>query len=226
MYHNSYRFDLIKNRKHQRKTWVHISDTMPGYSQNEIQVAPGDRFQLGFCFLNLNGFVEMDSLSWAKPMFISVPSNMHDFMSYNRDKQLQRFQNPRAARGLKILCDIDRICEIEDSVYEWHKFDFKNNFYPTHIQMPIEISPNLLDYFQVIEIFYNESDQHYNKRILRAIKPSCEKRLGSTTNFNLVLQFDEAHRFSLTILPAEAPIINEIKRRGVVTDRNKREEEI
>ena len=41
-----------------------------------------------------------------------------------------------------------------------------------------------------------------------------------------MLQFDETHRFSLTILPAEAPIINEVKRRGVVTDRNKREEEI
>ena len=67
VYHNSYRFDLIKNRRHMRKTWVHISDAMPGYSQNEIQVAPGDRLQIGFCFLNLNGFVDMDSLTWARP---------------------------------------------------------------------------------------------------------------------------------------------------------------
>jgi len=61
---------------------------------------------------------------------------------------------------------------------------------------------------------------------MRAIKPSCQKRVGSTTNFNLVLQYDEHRRFSLTILPKWAPIINEVKRRGVITDRNKREEEI
>jgi len=32
VYHNCYRFDIIKSKKHTRKTWVHICDTMPGYS--------------------------------------------------------------------------------------------------------------------------------------------------------------------------------------------------
>ena len=84
----------------------------------------------------------------------------------------------------------------------------------------------MFEYFEVLKISYNESDQHYNKKTLRAIKPSCEKRPGSTTNFNLVLQFDEHRRFSLTILPEGAPIINEIRRRGIITDRNKKEEEV
>ena len=53
--------------------------------------------------------------------------------------------------------------------------------------MPIIIAPNLLEYFEILEIWYNESDQHYNKKILRAIKPCYHKRLGSTTNFNLIL---------------------------------------
>lgn len=53
--------------------------------------------------------------------------------------------------------------------------------------MPIVIAPNLLEYFEILEIWYNESDQHYNKKILRAMKPCFEKRLGSKTNFNLVL---------------------------------------
>ena len=84
----------------------------------------------------------------------------------------------------------------------------------------------MLEHFEVLDVFYNESDQHYNKKLLRAIKPSLDKRPGSTTNFNLVLQFDERRRFSLSILPKEAPIVNEVRRRGVITDRNKREEEI
>jgi hypothetical protein len=84
----------------------------------------------------------------------------------------------------------------------------------------------LSEFFEVEKILYNESDQHYCKKILRAIKPSYEKRLGSTTNFNMVLKFDEKHRFSLSILPKGAPIINEIRRRGVITDREKYEDEI
>ena len=108
------------------------------------------------------------------------------------------------------------------------KFDPKStSTYPVStIQIPIIVGKNISEYFEVLEIFYNESDQHYNKKLMRAIKPSCQKRVGSTTNFNLVLQYDEHRRFSLTILPKGAAIINEVKRRGVITDRNKREEEI
>ena len=58
------------------------------------------------------------------------------------------------------------------------------------------------------------------------MKPSFEKRPGCVTNFSLVLHFDEHRRFSLSILPKDAPIINEIRRRGVISDRNKTEEEI
>jgi len=200
---------------------------MPGYNQNEIQVAPGDRLLIGFCIYNLNGFVDISTLQWAAPSFAKIHDSMVNFLSYNREEQIQRFTDRKAARGLKILCDIDRICEVEDSVYDWYKFDITGHRKTqTPIQMPIVIPPNLFEYFEVLDVWYNESDQHYNKKLLKAIKPSFDKRPGSTTNFNLILQFDERRRFSLSILPRESPIINEIRRRGVVTDRNKTEEEV
>lgn len=125
------------------------------------------------------------------------------------------------------MCDIDRICDVEDSVYDWYKYDISGQRKPqTPIQMPIVIPQNLFEYFEVLDVWYNESDQHYNKKLLKAVKPSFDKRPGSTTNFNLILQFDERRRFSLSILPRESPIINEIRRRGVVTDRDKTEEEV
>ena len=41
--------------------------------------------------------------------------------------------NPKTVRGRKILCDIDRVCDIEDSVYDWIKYDLKffHNDQPT-----------------------------------------------------------------------------------------------
>ncbi len=62
-----YRFDLVKTKHESRNTWIHLSDRLPGYGQNEIQVAPGDSLMIGFCLYNLNGFVDMDSLQWARP---------------------------------------------------------------------------------------------------------------------------------------------------------------
>mgnify|MGYP000868127225 CR=1 FL=1 len=43
VYNNIYRFDIIKSSQHSRQTWLHLSDNLPGYGQNEIQVAPKDR---------------------------------------------------------------------------------------------------------------------------------------------------------------------------------------
>ena len=151
---------------------------------------------------------------------------MVNFMEYNRDKEIQKFSaNPKQLRFMKILCDVDRVCDVEDSVNDWLPFDPKVE--PQQpIQIPIFINPNWTEYFEVIDIFYNESDQHYNKKILKAIRPNCDKRVGSNTNFNLMLYFDENKRFSLSILPKDGPIINEIRRRGVIQDRNKREDEV
>lgn len=49
---------------------------------------------------------------------------MKDFLDYNRELQIIKM-NPQALRGRKILCDIDRVCDVEDSVYDWIKFELK-----------------------------------------------------------------------------------------------------
>jgi hypothetical protein len=65
----------------------------------------------------------MNSIKWSRPLFANVDHDMRDFMKYNRDTQIEKFLTPKLARGHKILCDIDRICDIEDSVYDWIKYD-------------------------------------------------------------------------------------------------------
>jgi hypothetical protein len=59
---------------------------MNGYSQNEIQVAPGDRIIIGFCIYNLNGFVDIASLQWSPPSFAKIHESMINFLNYNREE--------------------------------------------------------------------------------------------------------------------------------------------
>lgn len=70
---------------------MHISDNMPGFAQNEIQVAPGDRIEIAFCIFNLNGMVNLKTLQWNKPHFAKIENNLLDFTTYNRDLQQQKF---------------------------------------------------------------------------------------------------------------------------------------
>lgn len=126
LYHNAYRFDLVKSVQQPRATWIHLSDSLPGYGQNEIQLAPKDRINIGFCIYNLNGFVDMATAAWQHPQIVSMDENMVDFLQYNRDKQIQMFNNPRNVKHFKILCDIDRVCDVEDSVYDWIPYDPKS----------------------------------------------------------------------------------------------------
>ena len=72
----------------------------------------------------MNGFVDVESVEWAKATFPSIDSNMKNFSDYNRELQIMNM-NPKTVRGRKILCDIDRVCDIEDSVYDWIKYDLK-----------------------------------------------------------------------------------------------------
>lgn len=105
---------------------------------------------------------------------------------------------------MKIICDQDRICDVEDSIRYWnqttdHIEDFLTKREKAHLE--------------IIKVFQNESDHQYSKIILRAIQPTFESdqlNIGQ----NSKLQFD--NKFSLTILPKNTAIVNEIRKRGVV----------
>ncbi len=55
---------------------------------------------------------------------MAVDPNMINFMEYNRDKEIMKFrENPRQLKFMKILCDVDRVCDGEDSVYDWNRYE-------------------------------------------------------------------------------------------------------
>ena len=84
---------------------------------------------------------------------------MKGFLKYNRDWQGD-------ITGLKIVCDVDRVCDIEDSVTEWHLYQQQR------LIRPMSFDQEFMKYFEVLEVLFNESDWHYSKKILKAINPT------------------------------------------------------
>jgi len=48
---------------------------MPAYSQNEIQVVPGDNIEFAVPIANLNGLVDLSSFQWEDPQEITSPKD-------------------------------------------------------------------------------------------------------------------------------------------------------
>lgn len=64
----------------------------------------------------MNGLVDLKSLAWDSPRFIPISPTERDPLSYNRDLKLLQHKNDRK---IKVHCNINRICEVEDAVPEW-----------------------------------------------------------------------------------------------------------
>jgi hypothetical protein len=89
---------------------------MPTYSQNEIQMAPGDIIEIAICLSNLNGIVDLNSLEWEEEQTMKIEHNERDALTYNRDIKIMQRKNDRKT---KVHCNTNRICEVEDAVVEW-----------------------------------------------------------------------------------------------------------
>lgn len=64
--------------------------------------------------MNLNGFLE--SVEWEAPILSPAPST--SALTYDPHKtKWQLFKHS----SQKIYCDLNRICEIEDSASEWYE---------------------------------------------------------------------------------------------------------
>jgi hypothetical protein len=112
-FHSEFRFDVIKSGQ-QRITWIHLSGrgntahneenefdegiSMPPYSQNELQIAPGDYIELAVQLSNMNGIVDINSLIWEPPVFLEINPNERDPLSYNRDLKIMQGKGDRKVK--------------------------------------------------------------------------------------------------------------------------------
>eukprot|EP00347_Sterkiella_histriomuscorum_P003477 403364148 len=198
-YSNEYRLDIIKKNS-QRITWIHISDDLPVYSQNELQLSPGDMLEIAVCIYNMNGLINLNSIEWDQPELMNIPQNERNPLVYNKDVKALQYKEKRKG---KVYANTNRICEVEDSVVEWIPF--------TKSQRPkLEIDfHQLLSHFNIMSIHFNEVDQHFNKIVIQAKKQGVAKNKCLGENVELLIK------------PADSFITNEIKKKGFMFDRNK-----
>jgi hypothetical protein len=93
-----------------------MSDDLPAYSQNELQMSPGDIVEFAVCIYNMNGIVNLDNFNWEPVEVLDINKNEKNPLIYNRDLKILE---KKGDRKTKVHCNLNRICEVEDAVVEW-----------------------------------------------------------------------------------------------------------
>lgn len=62
----------------------------------------------------MQGMIDIDSIEWFQPILTNPTKD--NVLTYNNDGKQREVKD----RVLKIFCDTNRVCELEDSVVEWY----------------------------------------------------------------------------------------------------------
>lgn len=79
---------------------------------------PGDIIEFAICIANLNGLINLDSIVFEALDIIPISPNERNALVYNKDVKALIYKNEKR-KTKKVVCNTNRICEVEDSVVEW-----------------------------------------------------------------------------------------------------------
>ena len=154
----------------------------------------GDVIELAMNVVSLQGFVK--SVEWEKAAVQDTPH----ITQYSRDAQQFGLPASLSAVGnasVKVFCDLNRVCEIEDAVVEW----YEEAFYQRRGCL-LDLS-FLKDNFTISELLYAGVDGTICKARLLAKAPGTLQRLG----------------LPLQVKTPTDQLVNEVKRIGYLKDR-------
>ena len=128
-----------------------------------IPICVGDNIEIAVNIYSLRGLVDADSINWQPP---SLQQSPHvNILNYNRDINLRKVNS----WGEKILADLGRVCELEDSQAEWEDYRMikaKNSFLNVMFNMK-----NLEPFFQFQKVKFSGMDIKAFRMQLLAIRP-------------------------------------------------------
>ena len=55
-------------------------------------MAPGDSIEFAVCLANMNGIVNLSTLSWRPPVLMDIEENESDALTYNREVKLMQMK--------------------------------------------------------------------------------------------------------------------------------------
>lgn len=192
-YRAEYRIDIVKNRK--RMIWMHVDrETECTYQQTIFQWCPDDTLELALHLFSLRGMVDVNSIEWNDPEIYETPSITT--LTYNKDM----INIATSDRAIKIYADINRVWELEDTVVEWYDEKYYEN-------------KNEILNFDFLKEFLTLDCVEYSgvdNKVVRIQTRAVAEGYLEPAYFGL----------GIKIKNSKNSIRNEVKRKGLISERN------
>lgn len=178
-------------------------DNNCSYVQTITQSCPYDTIEFAINISSLRGLVDVSTIQWNEPEILPTPEK--NTLTYNKDM----LQISKIDRAVKIYADINRICELEDTVVEWYDEKYYDNKHEI-----IDLS-FLNDMFQIKCVDYSGVD---NPVVRIQLKAKAEGKLLKSHYIGYLPNY----YFGLGILVKSEgeTTTNETKRKGFMCERN------
>jgi len=116
----TFKFDCMPSQS-ARWQWVHKEERefhgpsdVRSYSIPTVSICAEDYAEVSVTIMSLMGVVDTNSIRWRPNLFEALPEQ-EDIRNYNRYKNLTAERDTFQ----KYFADLNRVCEVEDTVTEW-----------------------------------------------------------------------------------------------------------
>jgi hypothetical protein len=209
-YKLEYKFDCV--RKGARTVWLHKDETRDAHEASAAspqvpEICSSDRLEIALPWWNLHGLVDLDSVEWQLPLIQNTLAIRALTRRLPEHPQLPRhsINNTDDVEEMQkrlLRYDVFRRCETELAVSEWVEaryFTIQSEVYNYDLFQP---------FLRLLKAEFAGVDTIISKHIYLAIEPGIIPdslaKLGK----------------EVEVLPASAPLVNEVRRMGLLFDRH------
>ena len=99
---------------HKEEREFHGPSDVRSYSIPTVSICAEDYVEISVTIMSLMGVLDPKTIAWRELLFEVLPEQ-EDIRNYNRLKSL----TPDRNKFEKYFADLNRVCEVEDTVVEW-----------------------------------------------------------------------------------------------------------
>ena len=155
-----------------------------------------DNLEIAVNFYSLRGIIDVTSIRWLDPVLYDTPAD--NTLNYQRDKQMLNEED----KSTKLVADLSRVCELEDSQQEWR--------FPTYDTLP----KGSLDFLKKFRSCFMVKEVEFAHVDILVLKVQLLATRKGEIPYNKMLGI------GVKVMDYDAECTNEVKKVGLLIERH------
>ncbi len=171
-----------------------------------MPICVGDNLELAVNYYSLRGLVNVESIQWLPLTGCDTPVE-ENVLTYQREKKMLTIED----KSTKLIADLSRICELEDSQPEWRSLKYE------------PLPEGHTQFLKLLEPFFIVKDMEYSNVDILVLKVhllAAQKGNFAPNQRGIGVVPYKAMGIGVKIVDYDDECTNEVKRTGLLIERH------